>query len=146
MLNFINILTVAYNSWYFESVYTLYYIYIRRREWRRGRIVSVVERSPFGLQKDYIWEAKGVLLEGKRSPFGGQKGYIWRAKGVLLGNYCFYIRKRREFYGVRRNNRSGYGGGAIASYNDAIASYVIANLLRNTPSRATTTHAICCAT
>ena len=97
-------------------------------------------------EKESFWSAKGLHLGGKRSPFGRQKGYIGRAKGVLLGNYCFYIRKRREFYGVRRNNRSGYGGGAIASYNDAIASYVIANLLRNTPSRATTTHAICCAT
>ena len=90
------------------------------------------KRSPFGGQKDYIWEAKGVLLDCKRGTFG-------RAKGVLLENDCFYIRKRREFYGVGRNNRSGYGG-------DAIASYVIANLMRNTPSRATTTHAICCAT
>jgi len=89
---------------------------------------------------------KGVLLEGKRGTFGWQKGYIWRAKGVLLKSDCFYIRKRREFYGVGRNNRSGYGGDAIASYNDAIASYVIANLLRYTLSRATTTHAICCAT
>lgn len=96
--------------------------------------------------KESFWSAKGLHLEGKRSPFGGQKGYIWRAKGVLLENYCFYIRKRREFYGVGRNNRSGYGGDAIASYDYAIASYVIANLMRNTPSRATTTHAICCAT
>ena len=96
--------------------------------------------------KESFWTAKGLHLGGKRSPFGRQKGYIWRAKGVLLGNYCFYIRKRREFYGVGRNNRSGYGGDAIASYDDAIASYVIANLIRNTPSRATTTHAICCAT
>ena len=60
-------------------------------------------------------------------------------KGVLLENDCFYIQKLRDLYGVGRNNRSGYGG-------DAIASYVIANLMRNTPSRATTTHAICCAT
>ena len=36
------------------------------------------KRSPFGLQKDYIWEAKGILLEGKRSPFGGQKGSFWK--------------------------------------------------------------------
>ena len=35
--------------------------------------MSVVERSPFGLQKDYIWEAKGVLLEGKRATFVMQK-------------------------------------------------------------------------
>lgn len=89
---------------------------------------------------------KGVLLDCKRITFERQKGYICNAKGVLLKSDCFYIRKRREFYGVGRNNRSGYGGGAIASYNDAIASYVIANLMRNTPSRATTTHAICCAT
>ena len=85
-------------------------------------------------------------MEGKRGTFGGQKEYIWRAKGVLLKSDCFYIRKRRDFYGGGRNNRSGYGGDAIASYDDAIVSYVIANLLRNTPSRATTTHAICCAT
>lgn len=103
------------------------------------QIVPVVKKESF-------WTAKGLHLGGKRSPFGEQKGDIWRAKGVLLENDSFYIRKRREFYGVGRNNRSGYGGGAIASYNDAIASYVIANLMRNTLSRATTTHAICCAT
>ena len=98
------------------------------------------------VEKESFWAAKGLHLGSKRSPFGGQKGYIWRAKGVLLKSDCFYIRKRREFYVVGRNNRSGYGEDAIASYNDAIVSYVIANLLRNTPSRATTTHAICCAT
>ncbi len=36
------------------------------------------KRSPFGLQKDYIWEAKGVLLGSKRGTFGGQKEYIWK--------------------------------------------------------------------
>ena len=40
--------------------------------------MSVVERSPFGLQKDYIWEAKGVLLEGKRGTLGGQKEAFWK--------------------------------------------------------------------
>ena len=95
---------------------------------------------------DCVYCGKGVLWECKRITFGRQKGYIWRAKGVLLENECFYIRKRREFYVVGRNNCSGYGEDAIASYNDAIASYVIANLMRNTPSRATTTHATCCAT
>ena len=120
-------------------VSTHYILYIRRREWRMEQIVPVVKKESF-------WTAKGLHLEGKRSPFVKKKGYIWRAKGVLLKSDCFYIRKRREFYVVGRNNCSGYGGDAIASYNDAIASYVIANLLRNTPSRATTTHAICCAT
>ena len=89
------------------------------------------KRITFGRQKESFWKAKGVHWEGKRSPFG---------------KLLFLHPKTTGFYGVRRNNRSGYGGGAIASYNDAIASYVIANLLRNTPSRATTTHAICCAT
>ena len=36
------------------------------------------KRSPFGVQKDYIWEAKGVLLEGKRGTFGGQKESFWK--------------------------------------------------------------------
>lgn len=36
------------------------------------------KRSPFGLQKDYIWEAKGVLLEGKRGTFGRQKESFWK--------------------------------------------------------------------
>ena len=49
-----------------------------------------------------------------------------------MENDCFYIRKRRDLYGVGRNNRSGYDGDAIASYDDAITSYVIAHLLRNT--------------
>ena len=40
--------------------------------------MSVVERSPFGVQKDYIWKAKGVLLEGKRGTFGGQKESFWK--------------------------------------------------------------------
>ena len=54
--------------------------------------MSVVERSPFGLQKDYIWEAKGVLLEGKRGTFGGQKESFWKTTvftsendGILWG-------------------------------------------------------------
>lgn len=38
-----------------------------------GKFYMNFKRSPFGLQKDYIWEAKGVLLEGKRGTFGGQK-------------------------------------------------------------------------
>ena len=38
-----------------------------------GKFSRLFKRSPFGLQKDYIWEAKGVLLEGKRITFGGQK-------------------------------------------------------------------------
>lgn len=37
------------------------------------------KRSPFGLQKDYIWEAKGVLLEGKRGTFEVQKESFWKA-------------------------------------------------------------------
>ena len=36
------------------------------------------KRSPFGLQKDYIWEAKGVLLHDKRGTFGGQKESFWK--------------------------------------------------------------------
>ena len=54
--------------------------------------MPVVERSPFGLQKDYIWEAKGVLLEGKRGTFGGQKESFWKTTvftsendGILWG-------------------------------------------------------------
>lgn len=82
---------------------------------------------------------KGVLLEGKRGTFGGQKEYIWKTT-------VFTSENDGNFLGVGRNNCSGYGEDAIASYNDAIVSYVIANLLRNTLSRATTTHAICCAT
>lgn len=39
---------------------------------------QLFKRSPFGLQKDYIWEAKGVLLEGKRVTFGGQKESFWK--------------------------------------------------------------------
>lgn len=35
------------------------------------------KRSPLGVQKDYIWEVKGVLLEGKRGTFGGQKESFW---------------------------------------------------------------------
>ena len=40
--------------------------------------MSVVERSPFGVQKDYIWKAKGLLLEGKRGTFEVQKGSFWK--------------------------------------------------------------------
>ena len=36
------------------------------------------KRSPFGGQKDYIWEAKGVLLDCKRGTFGGQKESFWK--------------------------------------------------------------------
>ena len=31
------------------------------------------KRSPFGLQKESFWVAKGVLFECKRSPFRVQK-------------------------------------------------------------------------
>ena len=44
------------------------------------------KRSPFGLQKDYIWEAKGVLLEGKRGTFGGQKESFWKATAFTSEN------------------------------------------------------------
>ena len=44
--------------------------------------MSVVERSPFGGQKGYIWRAKGVLLEGKRGTFGGQKESFWKMLSV----------------------------------------------------------------
>lgn len=88
---------------------------------------------------DCVCCGKGVLLDCKRGTFGGQKESFWKTTAFTSEN-------DGDFMGVGRNNCSGYGGDAIASYNDAIASYVIANLLRNTPSRATTTHAICCAT
>lgn len=45
------------------------------------------KRSPFGLQKDYIWEAKGVLLEGKRGTFGGQKESFWKTTVFTSKNY-----------------------------------------------------------
>ena len=35
-------------------------------------------------QKESFCTSKGVLLGGKRSPFGRQKGYICNAKGVLF--------------------------------------------------------------
>ena len=92
MLNFINILTVAYNSWCFESVYTLYYIYKaegmaegtdcvccgKESFWAAKGLHLGGKRSPFGRQKGYIWRAKGVLLEGKRGTFGGQKESFWK--------------------------------------------------------------------
>ena len=50
------------------------------------------KRSPFGLQKDYIWEAKGILLGGKRITFGGQKESFWKTTifdiendGIFMG-------------------------------------------------------------
>ena len=36
-------------------------------------LLSLCKCSPFTLQKDPFWCAKGVLLEGKTSPFGMQK-------------------------------------------------------------------------
>ena len=30
------------------------------------------------MQKDYIWKAKGLLLEGKRGTFEVQKGSFWK--------------------------------------------------------------------
>ena len=32
-----------------------------------------LKRTPFGLQKDSFWRAKGLVLECKRTPFGVQK-------------------------------------------------------------------------
>ncbi|MEE1384873.1 MAG: hypothetical protein U0K29_02395 [Prevotella sp.] len=42
-----------------------------------GKFYMNFKRSPLGVQKDYIWEVKGVLLEGKRGTFGGQKESFW---------------------------------------------------------------------
>lgn len=44
------------------------------------------KKSPFGLQKDYIWEAKGVLLGSKRGTFGGQKGSFWKTTVFTFEN------------------------------------------------------------
>lgn len=44
------------------------------------------KRSPFGLQKDYIWEAKGVLLLRKRGTFGGQKESFWKTTVFTFEN------------------------------------------------------------
>ena len=38
----------------------------------------VSKRSPFGMQKESFWTAKGVLLQCKRSPFGMQKDSFLR--------------------------------------------------------------------
>lgn len=45
------------------------------------------KRSPLGVQKDYIWEVKGVLLEGKRGTFGGQKESFWKTTVFTSKNY-----------------------------------------------------------
>ena len=37
------------------------------------KIHRIFKRSPFGLQNESFWRAKGVLLMSKTSPFGGQK-------------------------------------------------------------------------
>ncbi len=37
------------------------------------KIVGLKKCSPFGLQKDSFWRAKGLLLECKRTRFGMQK-------------------------------------------------------------------------
>ena len=49
-------------------------------------LLSLCKCSPFTLQKDPFWCAKGPLLVCKRSPFGGQNESFWNAKGVLLKN------------------------------------------------------------
>ena len=38
------------------------------------------------MQKDYIWKAKGVLLEGKRVTFGGQKEFFWKTTVFTFEN------------------------------------------------------------
>ena len=37
----------------------------------------VLKRSPFGLQNESFWWAKGVLLKGKRTTIGRQKESFW---------------------------------------------------------------------
>ena len=77
MLNFINILTVAYNSWCFESAYTLYYIY-KAEGMAEGTncaccgkgVLLECKRITFGRQKDSFCMVKGVHLKCKRGPFG----------------------------------------------------------------------------
>ena len=41
------------------------------------------KRTPFAMQKDYIWRAKGLLLQCKRTTFGGQKDYILKRRKIL---------------------------------------------------------------
>ena len=77
MLNFINILTVAYNSWCFESVYTLYYIY------KAEGMAEGTDCVCCG--KESFWKAKGVHLEGKRSPFGKLLFLHPKTTGILWG-------------------------------------------------------------
>ena len=47
--------------------------------------------SPFALQKDPFCVVKGPLLESKRTTFGVQKDYIWSAKGLLLQAVPFCV-------------------------------------------------------
>ena len=47
-----------------------------------NRKTLLLKRSPFGVQKDYIWKAKGLLLHGKRGTFEVQKGSFWKMSSV----------------------------------------------------------------
>ena len=73
MLNFISILTVVCNSQYFESIYTLYYIYKAEGTdcacCGKGVLLEC-KRITFGRQKDSFCMVKGVHLKCKRGPFG----------------------------------------------------------------------------
>ena len=47
------------------------------------QIHRIFKRSPFGLQNESFWGAKGVLLMSKTSPFGGQKESFWKAPVII---------------------------------------------------------------
>lgn len=57
-------------------------------------LLSLCKCSPFSMQKDPFWSAKGVLLVSKTSPFEGQKESFWIAKRVLSEG-------KRSHFGIR---------------------------------------------
>ena len=58
------------------------------------------KRGPFASQKESFWSVKGVLLACKTSPFGVQKDYIFQSGKIQLvfsHNYITKIQKNVRF-------------------------------------------------
>ena len=64
---------------------------------------TVVKRSPFGLQNESFYLAKGVLLHTKTSPFTGQKDYIWKpaATSLVYGIVLTDCKVKQKSYHLR---------------------------------------------
>ena len=55
------------------------------------------KRTPFEMQKDYIWRAKGLLLQCKRTRFATQKDSFLKATEISAENQWITGPEKAEY-------------------------------------------------